>query len=384
MPPFHQIFLMYWMAQCAFFSLLPASEIRAAQVNDAEIVGSRSDTPEACFDSLKDRIENAEVDDVLKLLDEVGTATFVSNIASMVVRLAQPTASVDANQNELHLKCQGIQKRFSLPNPEFFSSEKYFPRNAPESQGENQKRLNADVLEIVDSHGGKEAFLQVYLDIYRELSKHSKTSFQFFALVGEGTLVDQKDSAATIRVERSILLSFRKSDTGWRWSGIDFDRMYQEYTQLDLVQDVRLSGVTVSGESVDLENHRGKFVVIDFWGPNCGACIAELPSLKKIYAALNEYGFEIIGVSVSDSESLKNFLDSKPIPWKNIADEAFGRVNEFNIKALPTKLLINRDGQHYQSNLSGIRLMDEIISQLKLDPAKFADLRQDLLNSKNK
>ena len=60
---------------------------------------------------------------------------------------------------------------------------------------------------------------------------------------------------------------------------------------------LELAFTALDGREVDLSKLRGKIVLIDFWATWCGPCLAELPNVKKIYAAYHEKGFEIIGVS---------------------------------------------------------------------------------------
>ena len=337
-----------------------------------------SDTPESCFEQIKVLIEKGNVGELIKLMDDDGVAAFVANTAVRIVQLANAPPSAEANLNELKEACREIQKRFSLPDSEFYFSKKYFARNATGAMSKSHLRRNADVLRIIEANGGSKVFLEEYLKTYRGLPKEEKSALQFFAFVGEADQAERMESTATIRVAKVIRLSFRESESGWQWSGIDFDRMYEDYRRVDLIKDIELNGATVSGELVDLATLKGKVVLVDFWGTTCGPCIAELPALQKIYSALNEHGFEILGVALDDSKSLKEFLRRKPIPWKSIVDGDLTLAKKFNIQAVPTKLLINSAGQHYKSNLSGIKLLDEIIDQLKLDPAKFSNLRNDL------
>ena len=62
-------------------------------------------------------------------------------------------------------------------------------------------------------------------------------------------------------------------------------------------------------------------LLIDFWATWCGPCVRELPNVKKAYAELHEQGFEIIGISLDNSEQkLTDFVAKNDMPWAQFCD----------------------------------------------------------------
>ena len=74
------------------------------------------------------------------------------------------------------------------------------------------------------------------------------------------------------------------------------------------------SATDLDGKPISLQDYRGKVVLLDFWGVWCGFCIDEMPNLKKVYATYKDQGFDIIGVSLDDEETvLRDFLKENDI-----------------------------------------------------------------------
>jgi hypothetical protein len=165
--------LVFCAAPSVLFSQEQTKEIEAS----SSTIKVTSGTPESCFEQIKARIENGNMEELIKLMDGDGVAAFVSNTAVRIVQLANAPSSAEANLNELKETCREIQKRFSLPDSDFYFSEKYFPRNATGSMTKSHLRRNADVLQIIEANGGSKAFLEEYLKTYRGLPKENKSAF---------------------------------------------------------------------------------------------------------------------------------------------------------------------------------------------------------------
>ena len=103
---------------------------------------------------------------------------------------------------------------------------------------------------------------------------------------------------------------------------------------------------TYDGQPFDLEAGRGKYVLVDFWGTWCGACIAGMPEMKK-FAAKHEGKLMLLGIAKeSDEQRWRKYLDNSEWDWKQIisgkGEENY--VLRFNVQGFPTKILIGPDG----------------------------------------
>ena len=58
---------------------------------------------------------------------------------------------------------------------------------------------------------------------------------------------------------------------------------------------------TMDGQQFVLEEHRGKIVVLNFWGTWCPPCIQELPELNQL--AITHTEVTVLGIAVRSSES---------------------------------------------------------------------------------
>ena len=126
-------------------------------------------------------------------------------------------------------------------------------------------------------------------------------------------------------------------------------------------QPISISGITLDGKPVSLEQYKGKVVLIDFWATWCGPCRAEIPNILANYQKYRSVGFEVIAISVDeDLNELASFVKQEPPPWVVLADrhpnnkESMG--NKFGISSIPTVILVGPDGKVLDIDCRGPRL----------------------------
>ena len=110
-----------------------------------------------------------------------------------------------------------------------------------------------------------------------------------------------------------------------------------------------------TGESFKLSDQKGKYVLIDFWGTWCPSCKAELPVLKKVAEDFKNSKFDnaselmVVGIALEKNPSgFNDFIDKNDLHWMEHIVDYMGEgsiSNEYGIKSVPTKYLINPKGQ---------------------------------------
>ena len=112
--------------------------------------------------------------------------------------------------------------------------------------------------------------------------------------------------------------------------------------------------VSISGDSIDTKNLKGKVVVINFWFIECHPCIAELPALNKL---VKEYKDKDV-VFLAPTFETKARLDTAFFPkykfnFTIIADAQKIR-GLFGETGYPTTYIIDKTGKIKQTYLGGI------------------------------
>ncbi len=113
------------------------------------------------------------------------------------------------------------------------------------------------------------------------------------------------------------------------------------------------------GETLKIDDLKGKVVLVQFWATWSRPCDQEMPEVAKIYQELNEQGFQIVGVSLDDDRRdghrrLVSYLKEKNMPWPQLYDGKGWKsalADQFFIRSIPTSFLLDKNGVIRASNL---------------------------------
>ncbi len=109
---------------------------------------------------------------------------------------------------------------------------------------------------------------------------------------------------------------------------------------------IPISGTTSTGQEISLADYEGQVVVLDFWATWCPPCVGKLPELIAVQEEYGDRGVQVIGVSGDRSvEDLRRMEDDRQINFPTIFGGAEAALRDYNIRAFPTIVIIDQNGQ---------------------------------------
>lgn len=108
--------------------------------------------------------------------------------------------------------------------------------------------------------------------------------------------------------------------------------------------------INIHGNTFNLEDHRGKYVLIDFWGSWCGPCLKDLPKLVKLHQT--NPNVEIVSIALEKTNNRwENTSKRYGLDWEHqivelnaiVMMSSIGR--KYGVADIPVKFLITPEGK---------------------------------------
>jgi len=94
---------------------------------------------------------------------------------------------------------------------------------------------------------------------------------------------------------------------------------YWEPRPTDSMIRQNIVGPTLDGGTFDLQNCKGKLLLVDYWATWCRPCVAGLPHIQEVWAKYHDQGLDIVGVSLDKNrEHLADFVSLHEIAYPQI------------------------------------------------------------------
>jgi peroxiredoxin len=108
---------------------------------------------------------------------------------------------------------------------------------------------------------------------------------------------------------------------------------------------VNFEAGSLDGETVNLDDHLGSFVFLNFWATWCPPCREEMPAMERMQAEFSDLPFQILAVSVQeDTATVQHFIDEYGYTYPILLDPMGRTASHYGVRGLPTTYFIDRDG----------------------------------------
>ncbi len=100
-------------------------------------------------------------------------------------------------------------------------------------------------------------------------------------------------------------------------------------------------------EIIDINDLKGKAIVVNFWATWCPPCRREMGSMERLYQSTKNQNVEVIAVNIGeDIDTVFSFLGSvDPSPeFKILFDTNGVSMDRWGVKGLPTTYILKPDG----------------------------------------
>ncbi len=304
-----------------------------------------------------------DFDNVYKWNAETGAGEQASNNNEIAWKLAEDSENLDVAKKLSYQATMYAKKEMNKSNSEF-------------SRKQNKIRNKSTYSMYADTYG----FVLYKLGEYKEGLKYAKEAATLrnlndpeynerYAMVAEKVLTPEEtknilekmvsNGKATARVKDllKILYFKNKGRNDFAEYVNQLEMGAKEKRQHEIMKSMvnePAPSFTVNdleGKTVRLEDYRGKVLVLDFWATWCGPCIASMPGMKK---ALDKYdGNDTVKFLFVDTweggtdkeKQAGEFMRSKNYPFYVLMDNENKMVEDFKVRGIPTKFIIDKEGR---------------------------------------
>lgn len=99
-------------------------------------------------------------------------------------------------------------------------------------------------------------------------------------------------------------------------------------------------------KTLNLNEHKGKVVYLDFWASWCGPCRLSFPFMETLQKSYGSKGLDVVTINLdADTQSAEKFLTELHSRLPVIFDPNGKLAEQFNVEDMPTSIIIDREGQ---------------------------------------
>ncbi|PLY03731.1 MAG: thioredoxin [Desulfuromonas sp.] len=143
----------------------------------------------------------------------------------------------------------------------------------------------------------------------------------------------------------SLLFVLTACDKG----GNEAQSQAQPQVKQEAVKGAQAPNITLkdmAGNSVSLDQFKGKVVILNFWATWCPPCKEEMPSMEVLYRNYKDKGLVMLAVNVEENgkKAVGDFLKQQQYSFPILLDEKGVAQNTYGVFRFPESFIIDRNG----------------------------------------
>lgn len=123
-----------------------------------------------------------------------------------------------------------------------------------------------------------------------------------------------------------------------------------------------VAGTTLSGEQFDIDDHRGSWVLVNFFATWCPPCVIEHPELVALEQWGEENNLELVSIVFNDpAERVETFFAERGGTWPVLNEPSI--PIDFSVAQVPETFIVTPSGQvvlHLTGGVEAAELIDFI------------------------
>ena len=114
---------------------------------------------------------------------------------------------------------------------------------------------------------------------------------------------------------------------------------------------------------VNLDDFKGKLLILNFWATWCSPCREEMPSLDNLQSNSKFSNLKIFPINIGQEDISKSELFFKELNIQNLniyIDAPITLAKKFSLRGVPTTIIFNKQGKEFARIIGSIDFNDEV------------------------
>ena len=120
--------------------------------------------------------------------------------------------------------------------------------------------------------------------------------------------------------------------------------------------------MNIKQKNVNLDDFKGKLIILNFWATWCAPCKEEMPSLDELQSNTKLNNLKIFPINIGQEDTSKSELFFKELNIKNLdiyIDAPITLAKKFSLRGVPTTIIFNKEGKEFARIIGSIDFNDE-------------------------